>query len=122
MTTNVPELIAALGNGATEQIMSKVLSTCADSVLRADGKKSAKVTLSLTLSKMSDDNPDALKIDASLSFSRPTARGKATEEETRESIMYYTPQTGITDERPKIDEAAAHFQNGMPVGITSRGS
>lgn len=120
--TDMKEFMQALGNGATEPVLAQIISNCASSVLQATGKKNAKVDLSLTISRLSEESEDTgLKIEAKVSFVRPTTRGKVSEEETRDCVMYYTPQTGVVETKPKL-AADVQFQNGMPVGIHARGS
>ena len=102
--TNVPDFVSSLGGGVTEQILGKVLTDGALAVLTLDGKKTAKITLELSITKMSEDSDVGVKVDAKLTHKLPTKRGDKSENETRESVFFLDTQKGLVDTPPKRNE------------------
>lgn len=86
MTTDVQTFISELGAGVTEQALSAVLSDVAGAVV--DHHKQGKVSLEMTFKQVGNPNGDQVAIAAKLKFSRPTARGNKSEEDTIETVMY----------------------------------
>ena len=122
--TNLPDFFQSLGGGVTGDVLAKMLTDAGIAVLVNNGKKSAKVTLELTISKMSEDSDTGLKIDAKLSHKVPTQRGDKSENESRESIHYMNPQAGLVDTPPKRKEEDQHasMAHAMPATTGFRGS
>lgn len=122
--TNVPDFVSSLGGGVTEQILGKVLTDGALAVLTLDGKKTAKITLELSITKMSEDSDVGVKVDAKLTHKLPTKRGDKSENETRESVFFLDTQKGLVDTPPKRKEEHQNesMANAMPAGINMRGS
>lgn len=122
--TNLDTFFDTLAGGVQKQIIAKVLSKVAKNTLAHGSKgKAGEVTIKLKLSRQSDDMVEqgALKIVSEVAFGSPTQRGKQTENEVRESVMYMTP-TGLSDVPPKkLDEEAGH-QQGMPTSAAKTGN
>lgn len=114
--TNLQSFFGSLAAGVQEQIIQKVLSKVGKAVLSHGTKgKTGEVNIKLKFARLSDDSIEqgALKITSEVAFASPTQRGKASENEVRESVMYMT-STGLSDVPPrKLDDEVAS-QQGMP--------
>lgn len=84
MSTDVNQFIADLDAGTLEQKLSVILSQVAGGVLNHN--KAGKVTLTLDISKIT--NSHQVLIKHKLAYAKPTARGKATEEDTTSTPMH----------------------------------
>lgn len=117
--TNIPDFMSSLGAGVTEQIMAKVLTDTAMAVLVHGGKRNGKVTLELTLDKMSEDSDVGVKVNAKLAYKIPTAKGSKQEDEVRESVFFIDPQKGLVDTPPKTKKDDVHpsLDSAMPSGV-----
>ncbi|TPQ24912.1 hypothetical protein [Methylomonas koyamae] len=62
------------------------LKDVALAVIRGDGKKKGKVTIEIELDKIGDSS--SVTVAHTLKVSKPTKRGKATEEDTTSTPMY----------------------------------
>lgn len=114
--TDLKDFFGSLAGGVQEKVIAKVLSSVAKGVLDHGAKgKTGNVTINLKIQRLSDDSVEqgAVKIVSEVSFSAPTTRGKKSENEIRESVMYMTSK-GLSDVPPrKLDEEEIH-QQGMP--------
>ena len=84
MTTNVQEFITDLDGGVLEKKLSRILSDVAGAVV--DHNKPGKVSLTFELERIG--NTYQVEIEHKLSYSMPTARGKAGEEEATTTPMH----------------------------------
>lgn len=85
--TDFVDLIGELNAGVLLQQLNAALSDVAlGTVLYGDKGKSGEVTLKLKLSRIGESSQVSMK--HSLSFSKPTTRGKASEEATTETPLY----------------------------------
>ena len=116
--TSIPDFMSSLGAGVTEQIMAKVLTDTAMAVLVHGGKRNGKVTLELTLDKMSEDSDVGVKVNAKLAYKMPTQKGSKQEDETRESVFFMDPQKGLVDTPPKAKDDGVNpsMGSGLPAG------
>ena len=84
MTTDVQELMADLDAGVFSEKLGKALSDVAAAVI--DHNKSGQVTITLNLKRIGSSYQVA--IGHKLAFTRPTARGKVSEENATETPMH----------------------------------
>ncbi len=91
MTTQVDKFVAELDGGQLEEKLSKVLSLVAGSVMDHDG--TGEVTLKMSFKKLS---PQQVMVSHDLKFSRPTMRGKQTENEENKTPMYVGEKGKLT--------------------------
>jgi len=85
--TDFRELLTELNAGIFEQQINAALSDVAlGTALHGDKGKTGEVTIKLKLQRIGESSQVAMK--HTLSFSKPTPRGKATEEATTETPLY----------------------------------
>lgn len=82
---NIPDFIGELDAGLFENKLATALSEVALGVLAND--KQGKVTVEFSFKKMDSDNP-SVQIQHKLSYTKPTKRGKSSEEDTTATPMY----------------------------------
>ncbi len=120
--TDVTAFMDSLGGGVTNQILAKVLTDTAQAVLIHGSKRNGKISLELTVDRMSEDSETGVKINAKLTYKMPTGKGSKMEDETRESVFFVDPQRGLVDTPPKAKDHDLGFQSGMPATHGLRGS
>lgn len=118
--TDVNAFIDSLGGGVTAQVLAKVLTDTAQAVLIHGSKRNGKITIELTVDRMSEDSETGVKINTKLAYKMPTGKGSKMEDETRESVFFVDPQRGLVDTPPKAKDQDVGFQSGMPSGISAR--
>jgi hypothetical protein len=91
MTTQVDKFFAELDGGQLEEKLSKVLSLVAGAVM--DHEAGGEVTLKLTFKPLS---PQQVMISHDLKFTRPTMRGKQTENEANKTPMFVGEKGKLT--------------------------
>ena len=82
--TNVGEFIEDLDGGVFERTLSVALSQVAAAVI--DHAKAGKVAVQFDLKKV--DGTAQVTVAHKLVYTRPTAAGKASEEETRSTVLH----------------------------------
>lgn len=98
--TNIPDFIGELDAGIFESKLAAALSEVALGVLTND--KAGEVTVKFSLKRMDSDNPQ-VQIQHKLSYTKPTKRGKSSEEDTTATPMY-VHKGGVLSVTPeKID-------------------
>lgn len=101
---NIPDFIGELDAGLFENKLATALSEVALGVLAND--KQGKVTVEFSFKKMDSDNP-SVQIQHKLSYTKPTKRGKSSEEDTTATPMY-VHKGGVLSVTPeKIDPPPA---------------
>lgn len=91
MTTPVDKFFAELDGGQLEEKMSKVLSLVAGAVM--DHEAGGEITLKLSFKKLS---PQQVMVNHDLKFTRPTMRGKQTENEATKTPMFVGEKGKLT--------------------------
>lgn len=83
---NLYETLGEFDAGLFSQKTLEALKDTALAVIRGDGKKKGKVTIEIELDKIGDSS--SVTVAHTLKVSKPTKRGKATEEDTTSTPMY----------------------------------
>lgn len=87
MSTNVESFISDLDGGVFVQKLSQALSdVAAGTIDYGKGKKKGKIIVELDVQQIGESHQ--VQIGHTLKVSRPTLRGKATEEDTTTTPMY----------------------------------
>ena len=81
------EMFAELDGGVVDQKSTRVIMTAAAAV--AETRKPGKVVIELTMKPIGDSNQ--LEIGHTIKLTKPTRRGKATEEDGTTTPMYVGP-------------------------------
>jgi len=84
MTTDVTEFFSDLDGGAFEQKLARALSDVAGSVI--DHDKEGAINITLKLKRIGSSYQVAVR--HKLTFTRPTSKGKVSEENTTETPMH----------------------------------
>jgi len=84
MSTDIPIFISELDAGVFEQKLAVALAEVSAAVIDHDKKGSVNITFDL--SRISNSHQVAIK--HKLTFSKPTSKGKVSEENTTETPMY----------------------------------
>lgn len=92
MSTNVQEFISDLDGGVFEEKLSKVLSDVAGAVV--DHDVAGKVNITIDIKRIG--NSHQVMLAHKLSYSRPTSKGKISEDNTTSTPMYVGPQGALT--------------------------
>lgn len=82
--TNITELLGELDAGVFTEILSHVVSEMALSVVEHD--RPGKLSIVLDMKKLG--NGQQLSVGHKIVATRPTLRGKSTEEDASDSVMY----------------------------------
>ena len=99
----VVEFIEELGAGVFAQKVAATLREAAlGAVTNGDKKKGSKVTLEFSLKPFNEDG-DQVFITHKISKSIPTKRGKKSEEDTTESVMFVHPKGVMSVDAPAVD-------------------
>lgn len=107
LKTNVPEFFGELGAGVVQEKLAHVLSECALAVASNDNaKKVGKIGIELTFAKFGEGAQ--VLIAHKISKSIPTKRGKRTEEDTTETLMY-VGRGGVMTINPPREEYNGQF-------------
>lgn len=91
MATQVDKFIGDLDGGQLEEKLSKVISLVAGSVM--DHGNAGEITIKLKVKKLSAQQ---VMVEHDLHFSRPTARGKQSENEANKTPMYVGEKGKVT--------------------------
>lgn len=106
--TNLAEVLDDLNGGVFAQQVGRALSDVALAVVtNGDKKRGGKVTITFDFTRIGESAQVAVK--HSLAFSKPTARGKASEEATTETPMHVNRGGRLTlvpDSQTKFDFAS----------------
>jgi len=87
MRTNVDDFISELDGGMFAQKLGQALSdVAAGTIDHGKGRKKGKITIELDVQQIGESHQ--VQIGHTLKVSRPTLRGKATEEDTTTTPMY----------------------------------
>ncbi|MCK0153892.1 hypothetical protein MWU49_09265 [Alcanivorax sp. S6407] len=87
MSTKVDDFVYDLDGGVFAEKLSRALSdVAAGTVDHGNGKKKGKVVIELDMQQIGESHQ--IQISHTLKVSRPTLRGKATEEDTTTTPMY----------------------------------
>lgn len=87
MRTNVEDFISELDGGVFVEKLGQALSdVAAGTIDHGKGRKKGKVVLELDIQQIGESHQ--VQISHTLKVSRPTLRGKATEEDTTTTPMY----------------------------------
>lgn len=111
--TNVPEFLSELDAGIFENKISAVLNEVALGVLNNRQKGEVKITLSLEPMSTSAEEK-RVKIKHKLSFTKPTPRGKSSEDDTTETPMFVNRGGKLTILQE--DQGQLFGLNGSPDG------
>lgn len=99
--TDVPEFISDLDGGQLERALSVALSRVASHVV--DREKAGKVTLSLSIQPIKGTHQIA--VDADLSYSHPTLKGKTSESAESTTVLHVGRFGRITlAQQPLLDQ------------------
>ncbi len=93
---DVMDSLPDLDAGVFVRKISRALADTALAVVNQDGKaKKGKVTIEFNLSRLSDGGTQVV-LEHKLSYSRPTKRGRATEQDITETAMYVGSNGALT--------------------------
>ena len=93
---DVLDTLPDLDGGVFVRKLSRALADTALAVASQDGKaKKGKVTVEFDIARLSD-NGNQVVLGHKLTFSRPTKRGKATEQDATETPMYVAGNGAMT--------------------------
>lgn len=84
MTTDVPQFISELDAGVFEEKLSRQLSDVAGAVV--DHDKPGSITIKFDISRIGSSHQ--VKVEHKLTYSRPTGKGKITEENKTVTPMH----------------------------------
>lgn len=92
VTDTLPDLDA----GLFIRKLSRALADTALAVVNQDGKsKKGQVTVTFSIGRLSD-NGNQVVMEHKLAYSRPTKRGKASEQDSTETAMYVSGNGSLT--------------------------
>ena len=95
-TYDVMDSLPDLDAGLFVRKISRALADTALAVVNQDGKaKKGSVTLTFSLARLSDSG-NQIVVEHKLAYSRPTKRGRATEQDTTETAMYVGGNGALT--------------------------
>ena len=93
---DVMETLPDLDAGLFIRKLSRALADTALAVASQDGKsKKGQVTVTFNIGRLSD-NGNQVVMEHKLAYSRPTKRGKATEQDSTETAMYVAGNGAMT--------------------------
>ena len=93
---DVMETLPDLDAGLFVRKLSRALADTALAVTSQDGKsKKGKVTITFNIARLSD-NGNQVVMEHQVVYSRPTKRGKATEQDSTETPMYVSGNGSMT--------------------------
>ncbi|WP_330925008.1 hypothetical protein [Candidatus Sororendozoicomonas aggregata] len=84
MSTDVGEFVADLDGGLVEEKLSRILSDVAGAVI--DHNAAGEVILKLNLKRLAQSYQ--VVVNHTIKYTRPTSRGKVTEDESTSTPMY----------------------------------
>lgn len=84
MSTDVEDFISSLDGGIVEQKLSQILSEVSAAVIEHD--KAGKVSLEFSIKRV--PNSYQVQIEHQIKYSRPTAKGKVSEENKTSTPMH----------------------------------
>lgn len=93
-TYDFTETLNDLDAGVFAQKLSRAVADTAEAVAYHERKAKGKVTIELTMERIGDSSQ--LSVSHKLSFSKPTRRGKATEEDTTSTALYVGPRGALS--------------------------
>jgi hypothetical protein len=100
--SNVNDFIGELNGGVlTEKLAHQLSESALATIHHGNGKKTAKVTLELTLKQIGDN--EQVMVQHKLSHTTPTKRGKKSEEDVTETPMFVGRGGVMTVNPPKED-------------------
>lgn len=114
MSTNVSQFFSELGAGVFEEKLSRVLSDVAGAVV--DLGRAGEVNIKLQVKQIGSTHQ--VTVNHKLSYTMPTMRGKASEEDTTQTPMHVGTggamslfpenQTALFDKRGRVNEDTNH--------------
>jgi hypothetical protein len=94
---DIHSVLSNLGAGVFEQQLTEVLRDTAKSVMAfGDKGKNGKVTITLTMTRMGDEESDNINIDHAWEYSQPEKRGKSTRINTTSTVMTVNTKGDLT--------------------------
>lgn len=94
-TYDFTETLRDLDAGVFSEKLSRAVEEVAHSVVaHGDGGRSGKVTVEFTMKRIGESMQ--VQMSHKIASTRPTTRGKASEEDTTITALYYSPRAGLS--------------------------